>query len=178
MEFNQVIQNRRSIRSYDKNKKVTKEQIEEIIKAGLLAPSWKNSETARYYAVVSEDKISEVSEKCLPEFNQRNSSGAALIVTAFVKSRSGFTKEGKPENEGGEGWGFYDLGLANENLVLKAAEMGLGSLIMGIRDGKALRESLNIPEEQEIVSVIAVGYSDAKPEMPNRKNLEDVAKFF
>lgn len=177
MDFNQVIQNRRSIRAYDKEKKVSKEQVEEILKAALLAPSWKNSETARYYAILNEEKIAEISKKCLPEFNQRNSDGAVLIVTTFVKSRSGFTKEGKSENECGEGWGFYDLGLANENLVLKAAEMGLGTLIMGIRDGKALRENLNIPDNEEIVSVIAVGYSDAKPEMPNRKNLEDVAKF-
>ena len=36
----------------------------------------------------------------------------------------------------------YDLGLANENLLLKAAEMGIGTLVMGIRDEKKLHEIL------------------------------------
>ena len=78
----------------------------------------------------------------------------------------------------GEGWGCYDLGLQNENLVLKAKDMGLDTLIMGIRDSEKLREYLEIPASQEVVSVIAVGYGAIRPEMPARKNVEDIAKFF
>ncbi len=40
--------------------------------------------------------------------------GAALVVTAFVKDRSGFTQDGTPDNEVGNGWGYYDLGLHDE----------------------------------------------------------------
>lgn len=54
MEFSQLIEERRSIRHYDESKKVTKEQIEEMVQAAIQAPSWKNSQTARYYAVLSE----------------------------------------------------------------------------------------------------------------------------
>ena len=68
MEFSQLIEERRSIRHYDESKKVTKEQIEEMVQAAIQAPSWKNSQTARYYAVLSEDKLAELSEKGLPEF--------------------------------------------------------------------------------------------------------------
>lgn len=46
----------------------------------------------------------------------------------------------------GNGWGCYDLGLQNENFVLKAAELGYGTLIMGLRDGEQLRKVLDIPE--------------------------------
>ena len=49
MEFQKLIESRRSIRKYDGSKKVTKEQIETLIAAATEAPSWKNSETARYY---------------------------------------------------------------------------------------------------------------------------------
>ena len=49
---------------------------------------------------------------------------------------------------------------------------------MGIRDGEALRRELNIPEEQEVVSVISVGYRDIEPSMPKRKELEQIAAFF
>ena len=52
MEFQKLIESRRSIRKYDGSKKVTKEQIETLISAATEAPSWKNSETARYYCVL------------------------------------------------------------------------------------------------------------------------------
>ena len=46
MEFQNVIESRRSVRKYDGSKKVTKEQVESVIAAAIEAPSWKNSQTA------------------------------------------------------------------------------------------------------------------------------------
>ena len=170
---------RRSLRAYEEGKTVEKAQIEELIRFAQMAPSWKNSQTGRYYVVMSPEMLEKVRKDCLPEFNQKNSANTpALIITAFEKTRSGFTREGVAENEVGEGWGCYDLGLQNENLVLKAKDMGLDTLIMGIRNSEKLREYLEIPASQEVVSVIAVGYGAIKPEMPVRKNVEDIVKFF
>lgn len=173
MEFNEVLKTRRSIRKYDTAKKVTKEQIEEIISSAILAPSWKNSQTARYYAAIDDEAVAKVAA-CLPEMNKSKSEGAALVVTTFVKNIAGFDREGNPDNECGNGWGYYDLGLHNENMVLKAAEMGLGTLIMGIRDGEKIQEILNIPDTEQVVAVIAVGYPDVNPEMPKRKYPSDI----
>lgn len=176
MDFNDVIKSRRSIRKYCANKSVTSKQIEEIIKSAIYAPSWKNSQTARYYCAVEQEAIEKV-RNCLPEFNQKNSENSALIVTTFVHNRSGFKPDGEPQNECENGWGYYDLGLANENLLLKATEMGLGTLVMGIRDGEALKTALDIPNEETVVSVIAVGYPNIEPEMPKRKELADIIKW-
>ena len=173
MEFNTVIKNRRSIRKFDKTKMVSKEQVEQVIQAAVYAPTWKNSQTARYYCAVDEKSINKVAN-CLQGTNKEKSEGAALIVTTFVHNRSGFDRDGNPDNECGNGWGYYDLGLASENLVLKAHELGLGTLIMGIRDGEALRNVLSVPEEETVVAVIAIGYPDVDPEMPKRKATEDV----
>jgi nitroreductase len=49
---------------------------------------------------------------------------------------------------------------------------------MGLRDEKKLAELLGIPEDQAVVSVIAVGYADVSPEMPKRKSVEEVAVFW
>ena len=162
MEFNQTVMARRSLRAYEEGKTVEKAQIEELIRFAQMAPSWKNSQTGRYYVVMSPEMLEKVRKDCLPEFNQKNSANApALIITAFEKTRSGFTREG-----------------VAENLVLKAKDMGLDTLIMGIRNSEKLREYLEIPASQEVVSVIAVGYGAIKPEMPVRKNVEDIVKFF
>ena len=178
MEFAELIEARRSIRSYDASKKVTEEQINEMVEAAIQAPSWKNSQTARYYAILSEEKLAQFNSECLPEFNVKNAAGAALIVTTFVANRAGFDREGNADNEVGNGWGFYDLGLHNENLVLKAKDMGLDTLIMGIRDAESIRAMLDIPETETVVAVIAVGYATKDAEKPKRKTPGDIVKFY
>lgn len=112
----------------------------------------------------------------MPAFNAKSATGAALIITTFVKDRSGFDREGNAENECGNGWGYYDLGLHNANLILKAKDLGLDTLVMGIRDGDKIREILKIPENEIIVSVIAIGYSDSEASKPKRKRAEDILK--
>lgn len=178
MELSEVVASRRSIRAY-KDQPVEREKVEEIISFLQNAPSWKNSQTGRYYIAFSKDKVESVRKNCLPEFNQNNSKNApVLIVTAFETKRSGFNMDGTAVNEIGDEWGAYDLGLQNQLLLLKARELGLDTLIMGIRDGAALREEFGIPDSQEVVAVISLGYRDIEPEMPKRKDISDIAKFF
>ena len=71
-----------------------------------------------------------------------------------------------------------NAGNSAQNLILKATELGLGTLVMGIRDEKAIRELLNIPAQETIVSVIGIGYPDIEPTMPKRKTLEEVSTFY
>lgn len=178
MELTQVLEARRSIRKYE-DKPVRREDIEQMLKAATLAPSWKNSQTARYHVVMTDTMLQEIKNNCLPEFNRNSAQNASvLIICSFVKNRSGFERDGQPTNEIGQGWGIYDLGLHNENLLLKATELGLDTLVMGIRDADKIREALHIPEDEEIVSVISVGYRAINPEMPKRKNVEEIAKFY
>ena len=178
MEFGALLEARRSVRAFDETKAVTEDQIKTLIEAGIQAPSWKNSQTARYYCILSDDIKAKFASDCLPEFNAKSSHGAALVVTTFVSNRSGFDREGTPDNECGNGWGYYDLGLHNENFLLKAAELGLDTLVMGIRDADKIRTLLQIPETEIIVAVIAVGYGKDHPAKPKRKQPDDILKFY
>lgn len=63
-------------------------------------------------------------------------------------------------------------------LLLKASELGLSTLVMGIRDAGKLREILSIPEEEQVVSVIAVGYAAADPVRPARKPTQERVRYF
>lgn len=178
MDFKELIKARRSIRKYDSSKTVSEEQIQNILDAVIQAPSWKNSQTGRYHCVISKDMVQKISAECLPEFNRKNSEGAAYIVASFVKDHSGFDKDGNPTNECGNGWGYYDLGLECENLVLAAKNEGLDTLIMGIRDSDKIRTLLGIPDNEIIVSVIAIGYAAMEPQLHNRKTPNDISVFY
>ena len=57
MEFEKLIEERRSIRKYDSSRRATKEQMETVVQAAIQAPSWKNSQTARYYAILEEANV-------------------------------------------------------------------------------------------------------------------------
>ena len=177
MELQSALENRKSIRSY-LSKDVDPEKLTALIEAASLAPSWKNSQTARYYVIHTPEKLEQI-RATLPEFNRKNCEQApALIITTVVLNRSGYERNGEPTNELGNGWGFYDCGLGSMTLLLKATELGLSTLVMGIRDAAKISEILEIPENEAVVSVISVGYSDADPERPARKPVEKLAHFF
>ena len=165
------------IRKYQA-KPVEPEKIRQMIQAAILAPSWKNSQVTRYYVAQSEEALQKLRE-ALPEFNRNNTKDApVLIVSTIVKGRSGYNVDGTASNELEDGWGCYDCGMQNMNLLLKATELGLGTLVMGIRDAGKLKEVFEIPEEEIVVSVIGVGYADVDPEMPKRKSVDETAKFY
>ena len=174
MEFMELINERRSVRAYA-DRPVDRALIDEIIRAAQLAPSWKNSQTGRYYVAQSPEAQAKI-RACLPPYNQKSSTNAALIVTAYEKGVAGFNG-GEPANELGDQWGAYDLGLQNMLLTLRARELGLDTLIMGIRDGDAIRAAAHIPETEAVFAVIALGYRDQEPTARPRKAAEEITKY-
>lgn len=179
MNFDEVISKRRSIRNFDASSKVSKDQILEMIKAAQLAPSWKNSQTGRYYVVMEPNKLSQV-RACLAPQNQIVTQNVnALIITTFVKNISGFKADGTPDNELGNGWGAYDLGLQNALLLLKATDMGIDSIVLGLRDAAKLRQVLAIADNEEVGAVIALGYRNVQDiPQPKRKDLSEIVHLF
>jgi len=176
MDFNELIGKRRSVRNFSSEKEISKELIEEIIVKSYQAPSWKNSQTARYYVACTPEAIEKV-RKALPEFNNRSSANSALVITTFVKDISGFSA-GTAENELSNKWGAYDLGLNNAYFILAAKDMGLDTLIMGLRDANMLREQFNIPKTEQITAVIALGYGSNQPSIRTDRKIDSSAKFF
>ena len=175
MEFQELITERRSIRKYDAA--VCHDDLAAILSAARQAPSWKNQQTSRCYAVETPETLEDLRAAALPSFNRNSSANAALVVTTFVRDTVGFS-DGTPVNEIGNGWGAYDLGLHDAYLILAARDIGYDTLIMGIRDADVIREKLGIPENEEIMSVIAVGKAAEHPARRPRKELNEVTKFF
>lgn len=173
MEFNQLVIQRRSCRKF-LDEEVKKEDIEKILQTTLLAPSWKNSETGRYYIAISK-QAKQVVYDALPDFNKVSSKGASYIIATYKKGLSGCGKEKEYVDEIKDGWGSYDLGLQSAYLCLAAKDNGFDTLIMGLKDNKVLRDYFKIPEDEDIMPVIAIGKANGDLKLNPRKTIEEIS---
>lgn len=172
-----AIKTRRSIRRFA-DKKVSKEQIEEIVAAAAYAPSWKNTQTAGYIAICDRAKIDEI------EKNMLNAHNAAIVATAPVlvamvtkRGVCGYNADGTPTTEKGEGWQYFDAGIACQTFCLAAHETGLATVIMGMYDEHKLPAFLNIKEDEVVTALIALGYPAVNPEAPARKGVDELLRY-
>lgn len=173
MEFFEVLNNRRSIRNYE-NRPISTDIVRALVESAQKAPSWKNSQVSRYYAVNTPEKIEQFRE-FLPEFNKNNSSGAGAYIVSTVEDKiSGFKADGSFASHLKDGFQYFDNGLQIENLCLSGYNLGLGTLIMGLYDEEKIREYFNIPSHQIIVCVVAVGIPAVKEIMPPRKEVDEI----
>ena len=175
MNFDELKEARRSVRQYAKSE-ITKEELEKIVTDALNAPSWKNTETTRYYAAATDAAKERMWKEALPGYNAASSANAAaLVAVTFVPGESGFNA-GKAVDDLGNAWGAYDCGLASSYFILAAKNRGWDTLIMGMRDGAKVKSILGIPEGEVLMSVIAVGKSAQKYMKRPRKPVSEVLK--
>lgn len=174
--FSEVMKTRRSVRNYDASKTISQEEVRTLLAETQEAPSWANQQPSRYYVAMTPEKVDAVRE--LIGMNKERTAGASVfIVSTFERGKSGFFRD-EATNEIGDGWGAYDNGLSNAYLVLQARAMGFDTLIMGMRDGDGLRALFGIPDSETVMAVIALGYRAEEPNRPERKNLDEVVRFF
>ena len=175
MDFDELKEARRSVRQYAKSE-ITKEELEKIVTDALNAPSWKNTETTRYYAAATDAAKERMWKEALPGYNAASSANAAaLVAVTYVPGESGFNA-GKAVDDLGNVWGAYDCGLASSYFILAAKNRGWDTLIMGMRDGAKVKAILGIPEGEVLMSVIAVGKSAQKYMKRPRKPVAEVLK--
>ncbi len=182
MEFTEVITRRHSTRRYLASEPLSHEAVLNLIRQAQQAPSWKNCQSTRYYVLTKPEAKAVFAARCLPPFNAKNvENAAALFVVTFVKEKSGYRlradEPNVPANELADMWGAYDAGLSSDHLLLAAKNSGYDSLVIGIRDAEAIRAQLAIPENEVILSVLAVGKGEAAFAKPPRVPVESQVAF-
>lgn len=177
MDFFELINKRQSDRGYlDKN--VDREIIEKIIESARLAPSACNSQPWTF--VVADDK--DICEKIaksvydpLIGINKFALTSPVFIVVVAEKRNitsgvGGFIK--------GADYTSIDIGIACEHICLAAAELGLGTCMMGWFKEKAIKEILEIPKNREVKLVISLGYvKNENTRKKVRKDISEVLKY-
>jgi len=175
----ECIKTRRSIRTY-KEEQIPQEVIREVVELARFAPSWKNTQIARYYVVQDVALKQNIAENCMMDFafNTKTLTKApALVVVAYVEKRSGFERDGSFSTSKEDRWEMFDAGIATQTFCLVANEKGLGTCIMGIFDETKIAEAISLPEGQKVGAVVAIGYPAEEPQAPARKEVEQLVQF-
>ena len=176
MEALECIKTRRSVRKFTEEA-VSREQMAEVVAAAAYAPSWKNTQTARYNFVTDKEKIARLASDCMMDFayNQKTASHApALVILTTITGRSGFERDGSFSTSKGTHWQSFDAGIAAEAFCLAAHAYGLGTVIMGAIDTVAVAETVGLDSTRTVSCMIAVGYPDQQPLMPKRKTVDEL----
>lgn len=179
METIECIKTRRSVRKYT-DQKIDRETLKEIVEAASFAPSWKNTQVVRYTIVEDKAKIEALASNAVLgfEFNTKTMlRSTVLAVQTVVTGISGYEPDGSFSTSKGSGWEMYDAGISAQTFCLAAHEYGVGSVILGVIDDDKIKEILNIPEEQTVTAVIAMGYPESARKAPERKSVEELVKF-
>lgn len=160
MDFDQILEKRISVRSFD-SRTVNKQDLRSIINAARLAPSACNSQTWRFVAVTDRKTIQNICQEAMrPIIPNRWLAQAPLVIAGcshldIIANRLG---------SGITGIEYYqiDLGIAMQHMVLKATELGLGTCWIGWFKEDKLKEILKIPPKIKVSAMLAVGYPKEK----------------
>lgn len=102
------IKTRRSVRKFTEEK-VPHEVLEQLVELSRWAPSWKNTQIARYVAVEDEALKSRIAEEATIPWNEGIIKGApVLMVMTYVEKRSGFERDGSFSTTKGDRWQNFD----------------------------------------------------------------------
>lgn len=176
MEALECIKTRRSVRRFT-DEPVTREQVAEVVSAAAYAPSWKNTQIARYILVEDQQKIQTIGQDCVLDFtyNAKTLSHApALVAVTMITGRSGYEKDGSFTSPLKTHWQSFDAGIAAQTFCLAAHALGLGTVIMGIYDPDKVAKVLDVPENQVVAALIAVGHPAQDPAVPPRKTVDEL----
>ena len=142
------IESRRSIRHFSA-KAVEEEKVVKLLKAAMQAPSAGNQRPWEFLVITDEDKRRELAETS-PYTGPIARAPLAIVMLA---------------NEEGLKYPEYwqqDLAAATENLLLRAVDLGLGTVWMGVSPEEDrmdyVRKTCDLPESVMPFALIACGY--------------------
>lgn len=177
MNVTECLKTRRSIRKYTAEP-VDHSVIDSIVSLASYSPSWKNTQITRYIAIEDSSLLAEIADKYTPEYNSNIIRQVnVLMAVTFKKGRCGYERDGSFTTKKGDRWQMFDVGVACQSFCLAAWDHSLGTVIMGVFDEEGISKLLNLPENQELAALIAIGHPDIKPDAPKRKSVDELLQY-
>lgn len=197
----ETIKNRRSVHHFIPHKKISKSDIEKLIKITSFSPSGYNAQPWEFLVIQDKKRMKDIQKIA---FDQKHVSQASAVIIILGDTNIGrnaekilkdwvkygyCTKEEVPaymnalckkrsETKRRE-MAIRNCSMAAMNLLLVAEDIGFATCPMMGFNQPMLAEYLKLPEDIIPILMVAIGYEDKgkeKNQLP-RKNLEDTLYF-
>ncbi|HEY8401736.1 MAG TPA: nitroreductase family protein [Cytophagaceae bacterium] len=143
--------NRWSPRAFNE-KAISRKDLNTILEAASWAPSANNEQPWRYIVALRENH--EAFETLVSILNPSNAvwaKHAAALLLSYCKLK---ISDGEAENP----TAMHDTGMANQNLLLQALDLGIYGHVMGGFDKQKAIDTLGLTNDYKPICMIALGY--------------------
>ena len=166
MDVIECIKARRSVRSYEP-REVEEGKLQQVLKAGRLAPSASNRQEWKFVVV----RDPGLRQRLIAAARGQSFVGEApVVIVACATSSDHIMPCGHPSH-------LVDLAIAIDHMTLAARELGLGTCWIGAFDQKAVRDVLGIPKSVAVIELLPMGYPTSWPSARPRKPLAEVVSY-
>ena len=157
-----VIMNRKSVRNFIKEKPVSKEDIDIIIKAGMAAPSGRDARPWEIVVVDNRKSLDAMAEK-LPYAKMLMQSPVAIVVCGDTTKSS---------------YWYVDCSAVTENILLAVEALGLGAVWTAAYPYEdrmnVVVENLNLPNNILPLAVIPIGHPQGEHKAKDKYDADKV----
>ena len=169
MDFLKLAEDRFSVRGFS-DKKVGKDVIEKILRAGQVAPTACNYQPQRVFVIESDESLEKL-KKCT---GSHYNAPLALLVCYDKNECWKRSYDGKPS-------GDIDASIVCTHMMLEAAELGVGSTWVMHYDPETVKSEFELPDNLESTAILVLGYAKdgltPNPMHYKIKPTEDTVKF-
>ncbi|MGH8825608.1 MAG: nitroreductase family protein [Jiangellaceae bacterium] len=162
METWDAIRSRRNVRRFE-NREIPGDELDRILEAGRRSASSANWQPWDFVVVTDREQLSELSTVWRGAGHVAGSAAAIALVA---------------DVPGNERRLAYDLGQVTVNIMLAAADLGIGSSHANVEDQEKARRVLGLPADKHCAYLISLGYPADRPlaplQRPDRRPFEDV----
>jgi len=180
MELITAIKGRRSIRRF-RDEPVPIELVREVIEAGTWAPSAKNGQQWRFTVLtgVAKKRLTDAFRAGLDDFINRFGSEASGSAPGSCRIMEEAPAVIMVWNTAEQGWPSeeHSVAAAIQNMLLRAHDLGLGSLwIADIYYAKERLEK-HLGKPWKLIAAVALGYPATEGRIPSKLTVDEVTEF-
>lgn len=174
MDFAEITKVRQSCRNYDPQREVETEKLDAILEAARLAPSACNGQP---YAITvcKGDAAARVARATQGMGMNKFATDAPMMLVISEKPYVASAALGAKVKK--NDYRSIDIGIVAAYITAQAAELGLGTCILGWLDDKKIREICDIDGTVRLVITLGYASADDKLRTKKRKPISEIVKF-
>lgn len=154
---------------------VSREDVLKCLEAARMAPSACNSQPWKFIVVDDKEKLMEMADAAEGLGMNKFTRGVPVMVAVVLEKMNATARLGSLLKH--KDYSMLDLGMAVEHFCLQAADLGLGTCIMGWFDEKRIARLLGVPRRKRIPLIISLGYPENPTRRKVRKTVEEMSSW-